>query len=76
MLYNLDAYSQVFSMPKLNEKEHPENIYIEPISKWDIHANILFFLDIRSTTITKFSWKRAKYYFKFFCWNKAYIRIM
>lgn len=34
MLYNLEAYSRVFGMPKLPEKEHPENIYIEPASKF------------------------------------------
>lgn len=33
MLYNLDNYSQVFGMQKLAEKQHPENIYIQPESK-------------------------------------------
>jgi len=33
MLHNIDAYRQVFGMPKLGEKEHPENIYVQPESK-------------------------------------------
>jgi hypothetical protein len=30
MLYNLDQYSQVFGMKKMDEKQHPEIIYIQP----------------------------------------------
>lgn len=33
MLYNLDNYSKVFGMRKLGEKQHPENIYMQPESK-------------------------------------------
>lgn len=34
MLNNIDMYCRVFSMQKLGEKQHPENIYIQPESKW------------------------------------------
>ncbi len=34
MLYNLDNYCQVFGMQKLTEKHHPENIYVQPESKY------------------------------------------
>jgi len=34
MLYNLDHYVNVFNMQKMMEKEHPENIYIEPKRKF------------------------------------------
>ena len=33
MLYNMDNYVDVFGMEKLSEKEHPENIYVEPKRK-------------------------------------------
>lgn len=34
MLNNIDAYCKSFSgMAKLGEKQHPENIYLEPLSK-------------------------------------------
>ena len=34
MLNNIDEYCKVFSgMEKLGEKQHPENIYLEPLSK-------------------------------------------
>ena len=34
MLNNIDTYCKSFSdMEKLGEKQHPENIYLEPISK-------------------------------------------
>jgi hypothetical protein len=33
MLNNIDGYGQAFGMPKLAEKQHPENIYLEPQSK-------------------------------------------
>ena len=33
MLNNIDDYGQAFGMPKLAEKQHPENIYLEPQSK-------------------------------------------
>jgi hypothetical protein len=33
MLNNIDAYSKTFSMPKLPQKHHPENIYVQPESK-------------------------------------------
>lgn len=36
MLYNLDNYCQVFGMQKLTEKHHPENIYVQPESKYKI----------------------------------------
>lgn len=34
MLYNLDQYSSVFGMGKMSEKTHPENIYVQPESKY------------------------------------------
>lgn len=34
MLHNLDNYMRVFGMEKLAEKQHPENIYTQPISKY------------------------------------------
>ena len=33
MLNNIDVYQEYFNMPKLAEKQHPENIYLEPQSK-------------------------------------------
>jgi hypothetical protein len=36
MLYNLDNYVDVFGMEKLSEKEHPENIYVEPKRKYTL----------------------------------------
>ena len=33
MLNNIDLYQDYFDMPKLAEKQHPENIYLEPLSK-------------------------------------------
>jgi hypothetical protein len=33
MLNNIDAYRATFGMPKLGEKQHPENIYVQPESK-------------------------------------------
>ena len=33
MLYNLDNYASVFGIRKMAEKQHPENIYIQPESK-------------------------------------------
>lgn len=33
MLNNIDVYKEAFGMPKLAEKQHPENIYLEPQSK-------------------------------------------
>ena len=33
MLNNIDGYKEAFGMPKLAEKQHPENIYLEPQSK-------------------------------------------
>ena len=36
MLNNIDAYCKSFSgMAKLGEKQHPENIYLEPLSKYN-----------------------------------------
>lgn len=34
MLNNIDAYRATFGMEKLREKEHPENIYVQPESKF------------------------------------------
>lgn len=35
MLNNIDGYCKVFTgMEKLAEKQHPENIYLEPTSKY------------------------------------------
>jgi hypothetical protein len=36
MLYNLDNYVSVFGMQKLPEKNHPENIYTQPESKYPL----------------------------------------
>lgn len=33
MLNNIDSYRATFGMPKLGEKQHPENIYVQPESK-------------------------------------------
>ena len=33
MLNNIDGYREAFGMEKLGEKQHPENIYLEPQSK-------------------------------------------
>ena len=33
MLNNIDMYRTAFGMHKMAEKQHPENIYLEPISK-------------------------------------------
>ena len=33
MLENIDMYCSAFGMEKLGEKQHPENIYIQPESK-------------------------------------------
>lgn len=33
MLNNIDAYREAFGMHKMAEKQHPENIYLEPLSK-------------------------------------------
>jgi hypothetical protein len=33
MLMNIDAYRTTFDMPKLPHKCHPENIYVQPLSK-------------------------------------------
>ena len=33
MLYNLDNYASVLGIRKMAEKQHPENIYIQPESK-------------------------------------------
>ena len=33
MLNNIDMYRASFGMHKMAEKQHPENIYLEPISK-------------------------------------------
>ena len=33
MLNHIDEYKEHFGMPKLAEKQHPENIYLEPQSK-------------------------------------------
>ena len=41
MLNNIDLYQDCFDMPKLAEKQHPENIYLEPISKWTVYAVFL-----------------------------------
>ena len=30
MLNNIDSYRQSFGMQKMGEKQHPENIYLEP----------------------------------------------
>jgi hypothetical protein len=39
MLFNLDNYSNVFGMEKLAEKQHPENIYVQPESKYFFNSN-------------------------------------
>lgn len=36
MLNNIEAYQAVFNMAKLREKQHPENIYVQPQSKYKI----------------------------------------
>jgi len=33
MLNNIDGYKAAFGMQKLGEKQHPENIYVQPESK-------------------------------------------
>lgn len=33
MLHNIDDYNATFGMLKLTEKQHPENIYVQPESK-------------------------------------------
>lgn len=33
MLNNIELYSRAFGMQRLGEKQHPENIYIQPESK-------------------------------------------
>lgn len=33
MLKHIDGYCTVFNMHKLGEKQHPENIYVQPESK-------------------------------------------
>ena len=33
MLENIDMYCSAFGMQKMAEKQHPENIYIQPESK-------------------------------------------
>ena len=33
MLNNIDAYQAAFGMQKMREKQHPENIYVQPESK-------------------------------------------
>jgi hypothetical protein len=44
MLFNLDNYSNVFGMDRLSEKQHPENIYVQPESKCFLfHAH--YYLD-------------------------------
>ena len=39
MLNHLEEYGRHFGMPKLAEKQHPENIYLEPQSKSDVFLN-------------------------------------
>lgn len=34
MLNKIDAYREAFGMHKMGEKQHPENIYLEPMSKF------------------------------------------
>ena len=54
MLNNIDAYCKSFSgMAKLGEKQHPENIYLEPQSKYNHiikqynFAELLKFLELK-----------------------------
>jgi hypothetical protein len=41
MLHNIENYSDVFGMQMLAEKEHPQNIYIQPESKFT-RSHILY----------------------------------
>lgn len=34
MLNNIEAYKTTFGMPRLGNKQHPENIYVKPESKF------------------------------------------
>ena len=47
MLNHIDAYKEAFGMEKLAEKQHPENIYLEPQSKSLIDLLNLFDLLFR-----------------------------
>ena len=42
MLNNIDAYREAFGMEKLAEKQHPENIYLEPQSKCILSITTIF----------------------------------
>jgi len=44
MLNNIDLYRDVFGMHKLAEKQHPENIYLEPLSKLLARFSQYFYL--------------------------------
>ena len=40
MLKHIDAYSRAFGMEMLPYKTHPDNIYLEPISKCHLNQDI------------------------------------
>jgi len=39
MLLNINEYCKQFDMQKLGEKQHPENIYVQPESKFKYTPN-------------------------------------
>lgn len=61
MLWNINKYCKVFQMEKLREKQHPENIYVQPKSKLSLNRYLILFVV-------------TNYLLRYSCLNKCLIK--